>query len=197
MSRTRLIYVYVHILARTCVCISRLSRRSRFLARAYVPTCSCVARVRALDSHRRGPKSVRVAYVRTHARLVERYVSSDRTTTVAREPEQASPNASPFFFFSFLPFLFLSSLPFSSSFFSRSQRQPNSKGEEGSRRLFLRPVDRYPICFHHHLTISRFEKSSTTHAEKRTARTSHVLASTFEGPVARINQSCPLIDNEI
>lgn len=60
------------------------------------------------------------ARVRIHARPVERYVSSDRTTTVAREPEQASPNASPFFFLFSSPPSF--SFPFFSLFllFSRS-----------------------------------------------------------------------------
>lgn len=98
-----------------------------------------------------------------HAQLVERYVSSDRTT-VAGEPGQASPNASPF----------LSPSP-SSSFlffsFFLSQRQPNeAKTARGtpvaSGSLFssasnalaplLRPSDCSVYCTS--TTIPRLEK---------------------------------------
>lgn len=73
--------------------ILRPATRPHFFARVYAflcTRCTCVYS-RQADTYTMS----REEYAYTHARPVERYVSSDRTT-VAREPGQASRNASPF-----------------------------------------------------------------------------------------------------
>lgn len=107
----------------------------------------------------------REEYAYTHARPVERYVSSDRTT-VAREPGQASRNASPFlspitlfrlFSYPSLFFPFLFSFFFFFSFFflvaTLTQRGKNSRGyaEDSHRDPCFRRS-----CFERACTPCRF-----------------------------------------
>lgn len=98
------------------------------------------ARVYTLDKQTRIQWAEEYAY--THARPVERYVSSDRTT-VAREPGQASRNASPFlspitlfrlFSYPSLFFPFLFSLFFFSFFFFGRDVNPTRQKQQGVHR---------------------------------------------------------------